>query len=365
MKKVLFVIGTMANGGAERVISVLANRLNKKGYSVSIVTIIDNRVEYQLDDDIMHYSIELNGGRIQRNIERIRKLKKIIREVNPDAIISFLAIVNMTTLIANVGIGKQVIVSERNDPAKEPAHKISRVFRNLCYRFLGCDGFVFQTQDAMNYFGKKIKGKSVIIPNPITNLPEVYTGERRKNIVTIARLEPQKNIPLLLSSFAEIHKKYPEYVLEIYGRGYLQESLQEYAKELKIESSVIFHGFAKNVHESIVDAGMYVMSSNYEGISNGMLEALGMGLPVIATDCPIGGARMFINDGVNGLLIPTNNKEKMVSAILSLIEDECTAEKLGKKASAIREELNVEKITGMWRKLIESEKINYENNSEI
>ena len=139
----------------------------------------------------------------------------------------------------------------------------------------------------------------------------------------------------------------------------------EYAKELKIESSVIFHGFAKNVHESIVDAGMYVMSSNYEGISNGMLEALGMGLPVIATDCPIGGARMFINDGVNGLLIPTNNKEKMVSAILSLIEDECTAEKLGKKASAIREELKVEKITGMWRKLIESEKINYENNSEI
>lgn len=351
MKKVLFVIGTMDNGGAERVVSVLSGELAKRGYNVSIITIIDCTINYKLDERVHIVPMQLKGNGAKKNFYRISELRKEIKR--SDVVISFLAIVNMATLIAGIGLKKRVILSERNDPAKEPNSKKSRLIRNLMYKVLHCNYFVFQTEDARNYFDKTVKKQSVIIPNPITDLPEVYIGDREKKIVTIARLEPQKNLNLLISSFAKVCDKYPEYTLQIFGRGPQLDELNIYASKLGVENKVKFCGFSNKVHEEIKNAEMYVMSSDYEGISNGMIEALGLGIPTIATDCPIGGARMHIKNGYNGLLVPVGNEKELTAAMFKVIEEPELAKKLGQSAIHIREELDVKKITSLWEDLIE------------
>ena len=354
MKKILFVIGTLDNGGAERVVSLLAGELSKRGYKVSILTIINGKVNYKLEDGVKVIHISLRGKGIKRNLRRIIALRKEIRK--NDIVISFLAVINMATLLASIGLRKRVIISERNDPAKEPGNKYGRVVRNLMYKYFHCDLFVFQTNDACNYFSNSIKKKSVIIPNPIIDLPEPFTGNRKKSIVTIARLEPQKNLKLLLKCFSTVSRKHPDYSLDIYGKGPQLNGLQEYARTLQIQEKVIFHGFVKNVHEEIRNAQLYVMSSDYEGISNGMLEALGLGLPVIATDCPIGGARMFIKNGVNGILVPVGNEKELTEAMFKLIEEPKIREKIGNSALDIRKKLNLQHIATLWERIIEDEK---------
>lgn len=93
---------------------------------------------------------------------------------------------------------------------------------------------------------------------------------------------------------------------------------------MKIKS---FEGFRNDVHEKIADATMFVMSSDYEGLSNALLEAMAMGLPCISTDSPPGGARMVIRNGQNGLLVPVGNKEKLMEAMDSIAANAEMAEK--------------------------------------
>ena len=354
MKKVLFVIGSLDNGGAERVIALLSNELQDMGYQVSIVTIIDNRIAYELNENVHVTPLQLNGSSIKRNLERIKKLRKEIKK--NDVIISFLATVNMATLVASLGLHKQIILSERNDPAKEPGSSMGRAIRDMMYAFTRQCKFVFQTEDAAKYFKKSVRKQATIIPNPLSNLPEPHQGTRKHNIVTIARLEPQKNLKMLMKCFSNVNMIHEDYVLDIYGRGPLKGELEEYARDLKIKDKIQFHGFVSDIHNEIKDAGLYVMSSDYEGISNGMLEALGLGLPVIATDCPIGGARMFIRNNKNGILVPVRDEVEMTKSILRVIENQDFAEMIGNAAIDIRGQLSLEAIAKLWSEVIEGYK---------
>lgn len=351
MKKLLFVIGSLDNGGAERVVALLSNKLQEMGYQISIITIIENHVVYELNENINIIPVQMNGSGIKKNFHRIVNLRKEIKK--NDVIISFLAVVNMATLVAALGLHKTVILSERSDPAKEPRSSKGRFIRNIMYRFFQCSHFVFQTEDAAKYFCAQIRRRSSIIPNPLSQLPDPYQGVRKHNIVTIARLESVKNLKMLIKCFSNISRIHKDYVLDIYGKGPLQNELEEYTAELKLSEKVKFHGFVPTVHEEIKDGGVYVMSSDYEGISNGMIEALGLGLPVIATDCPIGGARMFIQNNKNGVLVPVRDEAKMTQAILQVIENQDFAMHISKAAVNIRKDLSIERIAQQWVKVIE------------
>lgn len=196
----------------------------------------------------------------------------------------------------------------------------------------------------MKSFPTGIRKKSVVIPNPLEPKEEPYAGAREKRIVAVGRLNAQKNHKLLLCAFAAFAKEHSGYVLELYGQGEQEAELRALAGKLEIDGSVIFKGFSAHVLSDIRTASMYVLSSDYEGISNSMLEAMALGLPVIATDCPIGGSRMYIRDGVNGLLVPVGDAGALAGAMGKLADDPAIGERLGAEAVKLREELAVSKI---------------------
>lgn len=341
MKKTLcFVITSMHRDGAERVMSLIVNASARMGYETHLILLSDPTVDYALDERVNVIKIsELIGqktGRLSSIYKRYAILKKKIIDINPDAVLSFLTMCNIYTAFALRKKKIPVIVSERNDPGKECSGKIRRLVRRIAYRY--ADGFVFQTNDARAYFSKKIQKRSTVIPNPVKNdLPYAQKSEKENKIVAAARLSAQKNYPLMLRAFKRFACDYPDYKLHIYGDGNLKESLIALSQELNISEKVAFEGNVIDLHERIKDAKMFVLSSDYEGISNSLLEAMAMGLPCISTDCPCGGSRMLIEDGVSGLLTPVGDEAAFYRAMKKLAENEELAQTVSNNALKARE----------------------------
>ncbi|MGP4060977.1 glycosyltransferase [Halobacillus sp. H74] len=348
MKKIMFVIGVLSNGGAERVVSILAKQLCDMGYEVNIITIYGNKNDYLLDDRVNIHSLDHSSkNKIIRIFEIIYKTRKIIKKINPNIIISFVAIINIYTILSNLLLKNRLIVSERNDPYQNPENKYLRIIRDILYKF--ADGFVFQTKDAKNYFVQPIQHLGTIIPNPInTSLPYWNESKKSHTIITACRLSKQKNLPMLIEAFEEIKKKYPNYKLKIFGVGELREDLLRIIGQKGLENDVFLPGFSKNIHVEMVNSSLFVIPSNYEGISNSMLEALAIGVPVISTDSPIGGAKMFIRDGENGMLIKVGDTWGLVSAMDKIISDKKYALDLSYESRKIRNEISQEVVAKMW-----------------
>lgn len=346
--KILFTVASMAGGGAERVISILAAHLVKDNHQVIIAMTAGDKVDYQLDPKIQVISIGgTSGGSMVKRLNRIKKLRTLFRQNRDAVIVSFGLGSNFYTAAAHLGLKNLLVISERNDPAACPHPYL----RNMVFGH--ADRIVFQTKDAMQCFPEKLKRKGCVIPNPISGtVTAPYEGTRKKTIAAVGRLEPQKNYPLLLGAFALFHEKYPEYTLHIFGRGCLLAELEKTAEELGITEMVIFEGYAQDVHEKILDAGMYVLSSDYEGISNALLEAMALGMPVIATDCPIGGSRLCITHGENGLLVPVGDVEAMEQAMGRLAGDSGFASRLGREAAKVRLRFSEEAVMEEWKRVL-------------
>lgn len=338
--KIVFVIPDMPGGGTERVVALLANEYCHRGIEVAILLFAGHETAYSLDDRIEVVSVgNPSGGRIAARIERLRRMRRYYAENKNCQIWAFSVMGAVFSVIAAWRQKHFFLVSERNDPNQYEHKRI----RNLAYRF--ADVIVCQTPDAVGQFPRTIGNKAVVIPNPVDiGQLQPYEGERKKRIVAVGRLEPQKNHKLLLRAFAEFVKTHEEYMLEIYGKGELDEELKELTRTLGIERHVRMRGFSGKVKEEINDAAMYVLSSDYEGISNSMLEAIALGIPVIATDCPIGGSSMYIKDGVNGLLVPVGEAEPMAAAMKRVADDRQFGESLGREGRKLREQNRVEQI---------------------
>lgn len=355
MKRIMFVIGIMGNGGAERVIAALANTMVRSDISVRIVTIFGSRQDYTLDSNIELCHIECeNSFSVFRTIERMQKLRKAIRDFSPDCIVSFLADVNIYTILTSIGMKIPVIVSERNDPQKSPKQKWMRKLRNVLYPF--ANGYVFQTQDAAVYFDGILKNKkTTIIPNPLTpDLPTHNDNINSSRLITACRLNPQKNLKLMIDAVRDVINGGVYCTLDIYGDGPLKNELINYIDEIKMREYIQLKGFSKDIYNEMVNSAGFLISSDYEGISNSMLEALAIGVPVVATDCPVGGARMFIHHNENGLLVPVGDCKKFKMAVQELLVNKEKVRQMGEKAKQIREQLNVNIITAKWLSFIDS-----------
>jgi glycosyltransferase involved in cell wall biosynthesis len=349
MKKYLFYTVSLGGGGAERVLTIIANKFSREiNVKVVIVSLLDVENEYSLSDSIK--VIRMHGENLNY-ISKIRLLRKILKSEKPDVLIAFMYFIAMQALLASMMLRIRVIVSERNDPKQEIAGRpIVGFIRNFLYLF--ANRFVFQTYDALNYFPKYVRNKSVVIMNPIReNLPQPYSGVRRNEIVNFCRLSPQKNLFLLIDAFCEVHKIHSQYILSIFGNGELYSDLHLYIEKRGLSSCVFLNSSISDIHSRIRNSAMFVSSSNYEGISNSMIEAMALGLPTICTDCPCGGAAMMIENGINGFLVPVGNRELLVNAMLKIIENPSLSKSLSIEAIKIRKRLSIDVIINDWKKL--------------
>jgi glycosyltransferase involved in cell wall biosynthesis len=354
---IVFNLGSLEKGGAERVASNLCNYLIENN-EVSIITSIKSNNYYKLKEDIKLYNLDEgkpDKNLLKKNISRLKKMNYLIRKIKPDIIVSFLPEPSYRILFLKIfNKNLKIIVSVRNDPKIEYKATINRLIMKILYPL--ADGFVFQTQEAKEYFSKKIQKKSAIIPNPINEefICEPYNGEREKIIVTVGRLEEQKNHKMLIEAFSKLPKQFSEYRLIIYGEGSLRCKLEEQIKELNLTKRVLLPGQVDNIKEKIYKASLFVLPSNYEGMPNALMEAMSLGLPCISTDCPCGGAKFLIENQVNGILIKTKNMNEMKNTIEYMLKNEKERIRIGQNAIAIKEELSPRKINKNWEDFIVS-----------
>ena len=348
--KIVFVIVSMSGGGAERVISILANQFVNRGIDVTIMMTAGEEVAYQLDPRIhLVCAGHTSGGSMKKRLQRVGNMRRYFKANRDSIIISFGPGTSFFAVLADIFLRNKFIISERNDPAICPYPRL----RNIIYD--RAERLVFQTEDAKNCFPKRMQKKGCVIPNPVSyNLPEPYGGERDHRIVAVGRLEEQKNYPLLLRAFRIFHENHKDYSLHIYGKGSLEPRLQEMISEMGLKEMVTLEGFCSDVISEIRTAGMYVLPSDYEGVSNALIEALAMGLPVVATDCPIGGCKLCITNKVNGMLVPVGDEKSMAEAMGYIADDTEMAKEMGKQATCIRDDFSEKKIADYW--LAEAEK---------
>lgn len=354
MKKIFFINSRLSNGGSERVMTILANYLAKTGkYEVHMVLVREKQEEfYEVDNKIKVHQLEYKTkNKFIILLKRLLKLHNLFKKENPDAIISFMVDINIITIVSGFFIRNRIIVSERADPQADTRKKFFKILEKILYP--RCKKVVLQTNDVKKYYDSINVKNTIVIANPINNnIPEQYNGEREKRIIAAGRLTEQKNFALLINAFKKFIEVHDEYILEICGEGPLKKELMVLAENSGIREKVVFSGFVKNVNERMHNAMIYVSTSNFEGISNSMLEAMAMGVPTICTDCPVGGAKMVIKNNVNGILIPLNDEKALLNAMMKICNDLSFTKQISNQAIRIREEYSIDKIIDKWNKII-------------
>lgn len=348
-KKVAFILGSMSRGGAERVISILSNQYVEQDWNTDIALLLSYQVDYELDDRIRVLNFAGNTtNRILRAPMWLWNIRKYVKTEKPDTIVSFVARINVLVLLACLGLKTKIVVSERNDPCFDGRGAVTRILTKMLYP--KAEKVIFQTRRVKDQFNEKVQRNGVVIPNPIS-VSVSTKKEREKKIVSVGRLTQQKNQKMLIEAFAAAVTKYPEYALYIYGEGDLRQELENKAKELGVSDKVFLPGNLLHVHEEIANAEFFVLPSDYEGLSNALLEAMVMGLPCISTDCA--GSDEYIQNGKNGLLIPVGDTKAMVNAILYMMEHAEEREMFGTEGKRVSDIVSMENVMKKWHEVID------------
>lgn len=337
---------TLMHGGAERVVSILANSLAASGHEVEILLFYDKPIWYNIDSKV---KITIDENYIGKSsiLRHIMWRRRYIKNSGADVVLSFLAPFNMANIVAMFGLKIPLIVADRNDPNCIPAKKAVRLLRDFLYYF--SDGIVLQSENNKNYFCKKIQSKSTIIFNPVD--VGTYEGaalniDKEKKIVYVGRIIKQKNPVMLIEAFRQIAPKYPEYNLVFYGEGDMRDEIISLAAKYDLMDRVKLLGAVTNVFEHIYNAELYVMTSEYEGMPNALLEAMCIGLPVISTK--VSGATDVIKSGMNGLLVECGDVFGLAKAMDKMLSDSTFRSACGESATMLADKLQVDSIKKQW-----------------
>ena len=345
-------IDSLGGGGAERVACNLLNFLAERGHQATALTMSDTTDGYFLSDKVKRIVLLPQNERknkIHDFILRYKRLRNYVKNSKGEQYVVMLPRTTIFLLWFKKLCTGRMIASERADPSIYPKY-IKFLLKIFGKR---ADAWVFQTKAAQAWY-QGIAKRSIIIPNAINPafIRPLYTGERKQQVVAAGRLTEQKNFALLIRAFAKIAPKFPEHKLVIYGKGNLLDSLKSLANELSVGERVEFPGYVDNMPEALEKADMFVLSSDYEGMPNALMEAMALGLPCVSTDCGGGGAKFLIQDGENGLLVPKNDVEALANAMETILTDEDLAKKLGENSRKLQEALAPEKIYGKWEDFI-------------
>lgn len=360
MYKILFHLNCLEQGGAERVVSNLSNQFSKKGYEVVVATEWQGEKEFRLEKEVrrIHVGLQERDEKKSRAVKvflRHKYLRKAIQEEKPDIVIAFAHKANYRALASTIGMKLPVVIAVRIDPVGNYDGLEDKILIPLLYpRAAGC---VFQTQGQKEFFPQYLQQKSRIILNPVhdkyLNVPKPQ--QREKVVVQSCRLVDFKNQPMLLNAFLKVHEKHPDYQLKLYGGDSFdgtKEILEQIIREHHAEAFIHLMGPCDELEKELPKASVYALSSDYEGLPNALLEAMVLGLPVVATDCPCGGPKTVITHEENGLLVPIKDEDALAAGINRLIEDRDLAERLGQNARKLSEQINNTAIQEQWQEYL-------------
>ncbi len=346
--RILILISSLEGGGAERIATRVASSLAER-HDVHIMPFSVSSNPYPLSDKVKVNNAGLFDLR-QRSSIPYRYLISIVYgyiyltiirlSFRPQVTLSFLNKPNLLNAFT-LGGGKK-IMSERNNPKK----KGERHFLAACQAYRHADKVFFQSETVRDMFPEEIRRKGVIVPNPVEVTCKAEGHSQR--IVASGRLKPQKNFPLLIRAFSRFSEKHPGHTLHIYGKGPQEGELRQLIGDLSLDGKVFIDGFVGNIQEAIKDAEMFVLSSDYEGMPNALLEAMMMGLPCVTTSFE--GAEELFGDSDSCLMVPVGDETALSDAMSRVAEDERLREALSTKASKFTERFSMERVIPLWEK---------------
>ncbi len=349
LDRVLFVIEKLSDGGAERVTALLAACFSEYNeFETFLCKFESNDKEYPVSKGVRQILKKRSyENSILEYLSQAFFLIKVIFTIQPDYVIS-LGMFSTDIMLALIGYFRnyKLIFSERSDPTRVPRKKIWQKCRNWAYNV--ADGLVLQTEYVKKLLPEKCIKKAVVIPNPISEVCVDKSSEKEPVIINCSRLIECKNLKLLIEVFSIVRKKENDYRLHIYGDGAQKEELLNYARQLGVSEYMTIFPFDENIKNVICRAGVYVSTSNFEGMSNSVLEAMSLGIPTIVTDCPVHSMRDIIVNNHNGIIVPANAKEDLVNSVLMVIQNDEFAKELSINGRKITERLNEKVIARRW-----------------
>jgi glycosyltransferase involved in cell wall biosynthesis len=359
MKRIALFISSLQKGGSERVMVNLAEDFYKNNFEVIIVTQYKKDVEYDINPKIRRVYSEpdeslLAESRLHNFHIRLKTLREIWKAYKPDIILSFLGKNNLMAIASSALLPSKTVVSVRGEPTMEYEGFLMRLLARLMFRF--ADGVILQTKQSKKFFPKAVRKKAVIMSNPLNPefLNKRYIGERENVIVTVGRLDENKNQSMLIHAFSKIAAEFPKLKLVIYGDGEYKEKLEDLVRAKNLMDRVELAGSIDDVAGHICNARIFALTSNTEGMPNTIIEAMAVGLPVVSTDCPCGGPAELIEDGVNGLLVPVGDAFALADAFRKILEDDALEQSLGENAAKITQKLSPDKVNKEWRDYLNS-----------
>ncbi|WEX75609.1 glycosyltransferase family 4 protein [Sinorhizobium numidicum] len=329
--RIAFVFSGLGAGGAEKIVNLLAHHRMAQGDTVHVLAVnADSPESYFPYDSAI--KVEALGGstpripRVAQAAQRLLKLRRRLRKLEPDLVISFLTKVNVLVGLATRGLNSPIIMSERNNFRSQETHPLWRLAQPVAVR--GAASLVMQTSDAYQSLPERLRAKAQIIPNPVA-LPRdcVRIPGDGTRVVAVGRLEKQKGFDLLLEAFRHVAQSVPAAKLTIFGDGPQRGALERQARELGIDDNVEMPGITTSPVDWIGAGDIFVLSSRFEGFPNVLLEAMTAGLASIAFDCPWGPSEILSSPDT-GLLVPAGNVEQLGEAIRSLLTDPVLRNKL-------------------------------------
>lgn len=348
--KIAFFIGHMGYGGAERVISLLANDYCRRGWDTDIVMLLSRDLAQRLEPGVRLVDLSLGGGSyLKRAPYWLRQIRGYLKREKPDCVVSFIGRINALVLTAALGMKIPIVVSERNDPRHDGRGKGMLALCDALYKT--ARAVVFQTKAEQECFSAAVKAKGVIIPNPVSTEGVSRREPKGFHVVTAGRLAEQKNQKMLMDAMALVRREIPEANCTIYGEGELRQELESYVREKGLENTVFLPGHALDIHEKIADASAFVLTSEYEGLPNALIEAMMLGIPCVITDYP--GSEEVMEDGVTGLIVPRGDAETLAKKLIALARDRELGENLGEKARQEAEKYRTENVIAQWQNVIE------------
>lgn len=351
-----FYISSLSGGGAENVLTTLAKELKKNGHKISITSLEKRPQFYPVDDGIELIKHDnKNKGKLKEIIADFKAIRKQLKErKDTDVCVSFLSRCNLQVLLCSLFLHKKVVVCDRNNPLMEHS-KLVFWLSNQIYR-LSSAVFV-QTEQIKSFYPKYLQKKMYVIENTLDTekLDKQFDCDTiaENTIISIGRLEPQKDFKTLITAFSKITDKYPDWKVKIFGKGDMRDELQSFIDEKGLTEKVLLCGRTETPFKELKKSKVFVLSSHYEGFPNVLCEGMYAGLGCISSDC-VSGPRELIEDGENGFLFPVGDEKILAEKLDLLLSSSDICDIMGNRAKNTVERLKLPVITGKWYECLRS-----------